>query len=93
MTNYSDDAFLSHNSADKPSVEIIAAALEKQGLKCFLDKWDILPSDQWMRNLENAMEIRAQLQLIKRRIRDEHIQVPAHLAWLLESAPEPDDKG
>ncbi|MBY0485029.1 toll/interleukin-1 receptor domain-containing protein, partial [Nitrosomonas sp.] len=55
MTNYSNDAFLSHNGADKPSVEIIAATLEKQGVKCFLDKWDILPGDQWMRNLENEL--------------------------------------
>ena len=55
MTDYSNDAFLSHNGADKPSVEIIAAALEKQGVKCFLDKWDILPGDQWMRNLENEL--------------------------------------
>ena len=55
MTNYSNDAFLSHSGADKPSVEIIAAALEQQGVKCFLDKWDILPGDQWMRNLENEL--------------------------------------
>ena len=55
MTNYSNDAFLSHNGADKPAVEIIAAMLEKQGVKCFLDKWDILPGDQWMRNLENEL--------------------------------------
>lgn len=55
MTNYSNDAFLSHNGADKPAVERIAATLEKQGVKCFLDKWDILPGDQWMRNLENEL--------------------------------------
>ena len=40
---------------------------------------------------KRLMEIRARLQHIKRRIRDEHIQVPAHLAWLLES--DLDDKG
>jgi len=55
MTEYSNDAFLSHNGADKPAVERIAATLEKQGVKCFLDKWDILPGDQWMRNLENEL--------------------------------------
>jgi hypothetical protein len=55
MTHYSNDAFLSHNSADKPAVEIIAAALEQQGVKCFLDKWDISPGDQWLRNLENEL--------------------------------------
>ena len=55
MTDNPPDAFLSHHSADKPSVEIIAAALEKQGLTCFLDKWDIAPGDEWLRNLEQGL--------------------------------------
>ncbi|MBX9917360.1 MAG: toll/interleukin-1 receptor domain-containing protein [Nitrosomonas sp.] len=55
MTDNPPDAFLSHHSADKPSVEIIAAALEKQGLSCFLDKWDIAPGDEWLRNLEQGL--------------------------------------
>ncbi|SET60600.1 Tetratricopeptide repeat-containing protein [Nitrosospira multiformis] len=53
--NYQYHAFISHNSADKPAVESIAAALVAQGLHCFLDKWDILPRDQWLRNLENGL--------------------------------------
>lgn len=55
MTDYSNDAFLSHHSADKPSVEIIAAALREQGLNCFLDKWAIAPGDEWLRNLEQGL--------------------------------------
>ena len=55
MTNDQYDAFISHNSADKPAVESIAATLEAQGLSCFLDKWDILPSNQWLRDLENGL--------------------------------------
>ncbi|SDW54761.1 toll/interleukin-1 receptor domain-containing protein [Nitrosomonas oligotropha] len=55
MTDNPPDAFLSHHSADKPSVEIIAAALEKQGLNCFLDKWEIAPGDEWLRNLEQGL--------------------------------------
>ncbi|WP_348225707.1 tetratricopeptide repeat protein [Nitrosomonas sp. Is79A3] len=41
--------------------------------------------------IKQLMAIRTQLQHIKRRIRDENIQVPAQFAWLLESASEPDD--
>jgi len=55
MTNYEYDAFISHNGADKPSVERIAAALQAQGLDCYLDKWDILPGDQWLENLANGL--------------------------------------
>ncbi|MDN5872402.1 MAG: toll/interleukin-1 receptor domain-containing protein, partial [Nitrococcus sp.] len=55
MAGYTYDAFVSHNSADKPAVETIAAALEAQGLRCYLDKWDILPREQWLRNLETGL--------------------------------------
>lgn len=55
MTDNPPDAFLSHHGADKPAVERIAAALQKQGLSCFFDKWDIAPSDEWLRNLEQGL--------------------------------------
>lgn len=55
MTDNPPDAFLSHHSTDKPAVERIAAALQKQGLNCFLDKWEIAPSDEWLRNLEQGL--------------------------------------
>ncbi|MBX9638141.1 MAG: TIR domain-containing protein [Nitrosomonas sp.] len=55
MTDNPPDAFLSHHGADKPAVEHIAAALHKQGLSCFLDKWDIAPGDEWLRNLEQGL--------------------------------------
>ncbi|MER0203595.1 MAG: toll/interleukin-1 receptor domain-containing protein [Nitrosomonas sp.] len=55
MTDNPPDAFLSHHSADKPAVERIAAALQKQGLSCFLDKWEIAPGDEWLRNLEQGL--------------------------------------
>ncbi len=55
MTDNSFDAFLSHHGADKPAVERIAAALHEQGLSCFLDKWDIAPGDEWLRNLEQGL--------------------------------------
>lgn len=41
---YEFDVFLSHNSKDKPAVEIIAKKLkEAYGLKCWLDKWNLVP--------------------------------------------------
>ncbi len=55
MADHKFHAFISPDSANKPAVEFIAAALEAQGLQCFLDKWDILPRDQWLRNLENGL--------------------------------------
>lgn len=55
MTDDPFDAFLSHHGADKPAVERIAAALHEQGLSCFLDKWDIAPGDEWLRNLEQGL--------------------------------------
>ncbi|MBX9894908.1 MAG: toll/interleukin-1 receptor domain-containing protein, partial [Nitrosomonas sp.] len=55
MTDNLFDAFLSHHGTDKPAVERIAAALREQGLSCFLDKWDIAPGDEWLRNLEQGL--------------------------------------
>ncbi|TXI27883.1 MAG: toll/interleukin-1 receptor domain-containing protein [Nitrosomonas oligotropha] len=55
MTDNPFDAFLSHHGTDKPAVERIAAALHRQGLSCFLDKWDIAPGDEWLRNLEQGL--------------------------------------
>lgn len=55
MTDNLFDAFLSHHGTDKPAVERIAAALYEQGLSCFLDKWDIAPGDEWLRNLEQGL--------------------------------------
>lgn len=50
------DAFLSHNSFDKPIVEEIASTLESVGIHPFLDKWHILPGDPWQEVLEGAIE-------------------------------------
>jgi hypothetical protein len=36
------DAFLSHNSADKPAVEEIALRPETEGITCWLDKWHLI---------------------------------------------------
>ena len=49
------DVFLSHNSKDKPVVEQIGLKLkEKYSLKCWLDKWNLVPGAPWQEALEEA---------------------------------------
>jgi hypothetical protein len=48
-------AFLSHNGADKPLVEELATQLEKRGLRCWLDKWNLIPGDPWQPAIEDAL--------------------------------------
>lgn len=51
------DVFLSHNSKDKSAVEQIATLLrEKYGLKCWLDKWNLVPGEPWQEALEGALD-------------------------------------
>lgn len=50
------DVFLSHNGADKTSVELIARRLsEEVGIKPFLDKWHLIPEISWQAELEKAL--------------------------------------
>jgi hypothetical protein len=48
-------AFLSHNGADKSLVEKIAEELEKRGLCCWLDNWNLVPGDPWQPAIEEAL--------------------------------------
>jgi hypothetical protein len=48
-------AFLSHNGADKSSVERLAEELEERGLACWLDKWNLIPGDPWQAAIEAAL--------------------------------------
>ena len=51
------DVFLSHNSKDKPEVEKLGKMLEKTyGVKCWLDKWNLVPGDPWQEDLEKALD-------------------------------------
>jgi tetratricopeptide (TPR) repeat protein len=51
------DVFLSHNSADKPAVELVALRLrDEAGLRPFLDKWHLVPGESWIPGLEQAIE-------------------------------------
>jgi len=49
-------AFLSHNTADKPAVEELARRLEQDGISCFLDKWHLIPGEPWQVALEEALD-------------------------------------
>ncbi len=49
------DAFLSHNSSDKPAVEELASRLEREGFSCWLDKWHLIPGETWQPAIEEAL--------------------------------------
>jgi hypothetical protein len=49
--------FLSHNSADKPAVEVLARRLaDEAGLYPFLDKWHLIPGEPWQEAIEKALD-------------------------------------
>ena len=50
------DVFLSHQNGDKPLVESLAARLDEQGLRPFLDKWHLIPGSPWQEALEEALD-------------------------------------
>ncbi|MDP6505381.1 MAG: TIR domain-containing protein, partial [Planctomycetota bacterium] len=48
--------FLSHNSKDKPAVELIGRLLEDRGFDVWLDKWSLAPGSDWQEHLETIIE-------------------------------------
>lgn len=51
--------FLAHASADKPVARQLHAALVGAGIRCFLDEVDILPGDEWDREIAVAQRTSA----------------------------------
>jgi WD40 repeat protein len=49
------DVFLSHSSADKPTVEDLARKLREAGIEPFLDKWHLIPGKLWQPELEKGL--------------------------------------
>ena len=49
-------AFLSHNGADKPLVEQVGEELERRGLSCWLDKWNLVSGAPWQPAIEHAFK-------------------------------------
>lgn len=41
------DVFISHSSADKPAADAVCAALEANGVRCWMAPRDIKPSESW----------------------------------------------
>ena len=50
------DVFLSHNSRDKPAVIALAKRLKAQGLKVWLDAWELRPGHPWQEALAQIIE-------------------------------------
>jgi hypothetical protein len=48
-------AFLSHNGADKAAVEEVARRLTAEGVRCWLDRWQLIPGRPWQPALEEEL--------------------------------------
>ena len=49
------DVFCSYSWRDRTAVEAVAQALQRQGLKVFLDRWYLVPGRAWPRALEEIL--------------------------------------
>lgn len=49
------DVFLCHNSADKPAVKHIGEQLIANGIRPWLDEWNLIPGRPWQRALEEQI--------------------------------------
>lgn len=49
------EVFLSHHSADKPAVEVLARKLRDLGINVFLDGWHLIPGRDWQPALLEAL--------------------------------------
>jgi hypothetical protein len=56
MAEQQFDVFLCHNSEDKPAVMEIAQQLRQNGLKPWLDLWELRPGSIWQFVLEQQIE-------------------------------------
>lgn len=48
--------FLSHNSQDKPAVRELAAALERRGVRVWIDEDQLIPGRPWQEAMEQAID-------------------------------------
>src|SRR4051812_24694825 len=54
--NFAYDVFLSHSSRDKPVVRAVAERLRADGLRVWLDDWEIRPGDSIPSKIEDGLE-------------------------------------
>src|SRR5574342_734262 len=55
-TQFDYDVFLSHNSKDKPVVLELANRLKQDGLRVWLDEWEIQPGDKIGLKIQQGLE-------------------------------------
>ncbi len=55
-TQFDYDVFLSHSSKDKPVVRELANRLRKDGLRVWLDEWEIQPGDMIGLKIQQGLE-------------------------------------
>jgi hypothetical protein len=55
MSSETFDVFLSHNSNDKGEVEKLAVRLRGDGVRVWLDKWNLVPGEHWQEKIEQAL--------------------------------------
>jgi hypothetical protein len=53
---YEYDVFLSHSAKDKPVVRPLAERLRADGLRVWLDEWEIKPGDSIPKKIEEGLE-------------------------------------
>src|ERR1043166_7025077 len=56
VTDFKFDVLLSHSSRDKPVVRSIAERLRTDGLRVWLDEWEIKPGDSIPAKIEHGLE-------------------------------------
>jgi RNA polymerase sigma factor (sigma-70 family) len=56
MSPHAFDVFMCHSTADKAMVEGLAKRLKSEGLKPWLDKWNLVPGEPWQPEIENALQ-------------------------------------
>jgi len=56
MTTQAFDVFFSHNSRDKPAVIALAKRLAENGIKVWLDAWELRPGHPWQEELGKIIE-------------------------------------
>lgn len=52
---YAFDVYICYDSSDREEVEVIAEQLKAQGLKPWLDVWEIRPGEAWQSTLEKQL--------------------------------------
>ena len=50
------DVFLSYSSKDKETVHVLAELLKEDGLRVWLDKWEIKPGDMIGLKIQHGLE-------------------------------------